>query len=64
MAPQNTQKLTPDAILEFRRAEEARSNARFAARTKLPGWKIYFRAEMRRAARKRRSFYAMMRAVQ
>lgn len=41
-----------DAFVHFYHATEARRNARFALHSKLPGWRIYFKAEMRRAIRK------------
>lgn len=36
----------------FQAALSSRNNAKFALRSKLPGWRIYFKAEMRRAIAK------------
>lgn len=44
-------------------AVEARRNAHFALRTKLPGRRIYFKAEMQRAIRKWREYVAAVRAA-
>lgn len=46
----------------FYLAQEARRNAHFARRTKLPWWRIYFKAEMRRAIRKWQAFAEAARA--
>ncbi len=54
--------MTDSALLEFYRAVEARSNARFAMQTKLPGRVIYFKASMGRAWRKWRAYKEMVRA--
>lgn len=65
MDTESALKPTPtEALLEFYRAIEARSNARFALQTKLPGRKIYFRSEMRRAISKWRSYKELVRAGQ
>ena len=52
------------ALLEYYRAIEARTNARFALQSKLPGRVIYFKASMGRAWRKWRSYKEMVRAGQ
>lgn len=52
-----------DALLDFYRAVEARSNARMALRSGLPGRLIYFRSEMRRAITKWRAYAKTVRAA-
>lgn len=45
-------------------AVEARRNAHFALRSRLPGRLIYFKAEMQRAIAKWREYVAAVRATQ
>lgn len=40
----------------FQAALSSRNNAKFALRSRLPGWRIYFKAEMRRAIAKWRAY--------
>lgn len=51
-----------EALLEYYRAVEARSNARFALQSGLPGRVIYFKAQMGRAWRKWRAYKQLVRA--
>lgn len=48
-------------LLDYFHATEARRNARIALHSRLPGWRIYFRAEMGRAIRKWRNYKAAVR---
>jgi hypothetical protein len=45
-----------DIIRNLQFAQEARRNAHRAMRERLPGWRIYFKAEMNRAIRKWRTY--------
>lgn len=45
-------------------AVEARRHAHEAMKTRLPGWRIYFRAEMQRAIRNWRRYAEAVRGMQ
>jgi hypothetical protein len=45
-----------NALRSYQMSIEARRSAHFARRTKLPGWRIYFKAAMRRAITKWRQY--------
>lgn len=47
----------------FHDAMQARRNARFVRRSKLPGWRLYHRSELRRAIKKWRLYAEAMRTV-
>jgi hypothetical protein len=53
-----------DTLRNFLFAQEARRNAHRALHERLPGWRIYFKAEMNRAIRKWRAYVDSVRAMQ
>lgn len=48
--------MSTDALRFYYDALEARRNAHSIRRSRLPGWKLYYRAAMRRAISKWRQF--------
>lgn len=56
--------MSNEGLRHFYSAIQARSNAHFAMRSKLPGRTIYFKAELRRAIRAWKRFAEARRAEQ
>lgn len=53
--------MTYDAMRFYFNAIESRKDAEMAIRSRLPGWRIYARAAMRRSVRNKRRYFEALR---
>ena len=52
--------MSDDAMRFYFNAVEARKEAEWAVRSRLPGWRIYLRSAMRRVVRNKRRYFQAM----
>lgn len=54
--------MSPDALRFYFNAIESRKDAEMAIRSRLPGWRLYARAAMRRVVRNKRRYFEALRS--